>query len=394
MVAALLIVTAGLVAQLLFVLWNVTYLKRIEAIPSERTPSLADEQSAEPFLSVLIPARNEELNIGDCLDSVLAALSHVGERWRIEVIVLDDHSTDATAALVAHRAAAAGLQSRTALPAVRLQPGADLPAGWLGKSWACHQLAGHARGRWLLFLDADTRLEPTALVRVCETAARLHRGMLTGFPRQIVHTALERLVVPLMSFTIACHLPIRFVRASRDPKFAAAHGAFICIARESYDACGGHERFRAHLVDDVMLARAVKRAEHPLHLLDVTDLLAMRMYRTNGEVWRGFKKNMFPGIGRNHILFATILTLYSALYVFPTTALIFAFWNPALLPYALAAFVCGVLVKWRIDVKQRVSAWHSLLLPISIIFMLLIMADSWRTAWSGRTYEWKGRQYS
>jgi hypothetical protein len=143
-----------------------------------------------------------------------------------------------------------------------------------------------------------------------------------------------------------------------------------------------------------MLARAVKRVAHPLHLLDVTDLLAMRMYHTNGEVWRGFKKNMFPGIGRNHLLFATIVLLYATLYIFPFTALLLAPWNHETLPYALAAFACGVLVKWRIDVKQRITAWHCLLLPLSIFFMLLIMVDSWRTAWSGRKYEWKGRQYS
>jgi len=364
-----------------------------------------------PLISVLIPARNEELNIGECLDSIMVAIQalddHEGDTPQIEVLVLDDRSTDATVAQVEARMALfERMGGETPEPGadappghrarLRLIAGADLPSGWIGKSWACHQLARHARGGWLLYLDADARLEPQALVRLRATARRERRGMLTGFPRQVVRGWLERLVVPLMAFTIACHLPIKLVRTSRDPKFAAAHGAFIFIARETYDASGGHEQFRAHLVDDVMLARAVKRVSHPLALLDVTDLVRMRMYRNAGEVWRGYKKNIFPGIGRNQFIFALIILLYSFLFLFPAIVFVASLMDPtsSLLWWSGACYLLSVFLKMLIDHKNGVPIVAALLMPLSIACMLLIMVDSWRTALFGGTYEWKGRRYS
>jgi len=393
MVYVLASVIVLLAIQLLFVLWNLRYLHSMERPINDVVP----KQSGAPLISVLIPARNEQRNIGECIESVLAAVDKalIGGGVEIEVLVLDDRSEDATAHLVAQRAAAA--------PRLHLLAGDDLPPGWMGKSWACHQLTRHARGRWLLFLDADARLEPDALVRVCETAAHRDCGMITGFPRQIVRGALERLVVPLMAFTIACHLPIRFITRSQDAKFAAAHGAFILIARSTYDACGGHERYREHLVDDVMLARSVKKIGHPLQLLDVTDLVRMRMYQSDSEVWRGYKKNVFPGMGRNHLIFSIIFVLYAMLYLLPIITLLsiltvgaISFTPPdkALLMLSSGAYLLAVSIKAVVDYKNRISLWHALLIPISMLVLLLIMLDSWRTAISGKTYEWKGRRYS
>ncbi len=399
-VYALTTIVVLLVLQWLFVVWNLAHLRSLPPVSGKRIVYEGDR----PLLSLLIPARNEERNIEACLDCVLAAVERaVASGAEIEVLVLDDRSEDATAQLVAPRAAAH--------PRLRLLAGDDLPPGWMGKSWACHQLARHARGRRLLFLDADARLEPDALVRVCETGAPLERGMITGFPRQVVRGAMERLVVPLMAFTIACHLPLRFVSRSADAKFAAAHGAFILIARDTYDACGGHEQFRHHLVDDVMLARAVKRVGHPLELIDVTDLINMRMYETAGEVWRGYKKNIFPGMGRNHLVFLLIFLLYAAMYIAPFIVFIYSLLSYTVFPetasivaqapiantiliWSGGAYLLGVLIKAIIDYKNRIAWWHAFFLPVAILMMLLIMLDSWRTSISGQKYEWKGRHYS
>lgn len=133
----------------------------------------------------------------------------------MEVRVLDDSSTDGTGAI-----AAAILGDRASV----LQ-GRELPEGWLGKSHACAQLAEAAEGDWLLFLDADVRLQPLALEAALSAAEAQAGGMVTGFPRQVTGSWLERLVVPLMVFTIICHLPVPLVRGSRDPRFVAAHGA-------------------------------------------------------------------------------------------------------------------------------------------------------------------------
>jgi hypothetical protein len=147
-----------------------------------------------------------------------------------------------------------------------------------------------------------------------------------------------------------------------------------------------------------MLARAVKQVNHPLYLLNVTDLVNMRMYQTNDEVWRGFKKNIFPGMGRSHFIFLAIFILYCMLYIFPFitvfSSLIFAEdgWS-ATTSLAIVAYFIGVAIQTIITAVHRTPMWLSFFLPFSIMAMLLIMVDSWRTAVSGKSYEWKGRRY-
>ncbi|MBD2848233.1 glycosyltransferase, partial [Paenibacillus sp. IB182496] len=264
--------------------------------------------SASPVrLSVLVPARNEADNIAACVRSVLAESSP-----HLELLVLDDGSDDGTGEL----ALAAGGGD----PRLRVLRGASLPPGWLGKSHACHQLAETARGSWWLFLDADARLAPGALAAALDTALAQGEGLVTGFPRQETGSWPERLVVPLMTFTVACHLPIRLVRGSADPRFVAAHGAFLLIAADSYAAIGGHAAFRSHLVDDMAMARAVKRAGLPVTLADVRREVTMRMYHDGAGVWQGYKKNLYTGLGRSPLLLAGVVLAYAMLYVLPPLA--------------------------------------------------------------------------
>ncbi|MCD1261025.1 glycosyltransferase [Paenibacillus athensensis] len=366
-------------------------------------------------ISVLIPARNEARNIAACLRSVLAQ-----SETPLEVIVLDDRSEDGTAEL-----AAAFLQAH---PQLRVIRGEEPPPGWTGKAFACHQLAQAARAPWLFFLDADARLEPGALARFAAAAEALGPGLVTGFPRQEVVTPLERLIVPLMMFTVACHLPIPLVRRSADPRFAAAHGACLLIAREAYRAVGGHEAIRGALVDDMELARAVKRAGYPLLLADVHRDIHMRMYTSSAEVWQGYRKNIFAGTGRSHVLLGTVLVVYFLLYVLPAltaaaallalgTGLLsgaglegfhisagrgsFADFMPSgksggwlhLLVPALTACALGWALKATIDTRNGQSPKLGALLPVSIAALIALAADSWRLAVTGRGYVWKGRAY-
>ncbi|MHA6482455.1 glycosyltransferase family 2 protein [Paenibacillus sp. strain BS8-2] len=368
-------------AQLLFVLWNLSQLPKVAE---------SKEAAGDIRLSVLIPARNEECRIAACLQSVSRE-----PHTHMEILVLDDRSTDGTAELV-KRAAASDHR-------IKLLQGKELPAGWTGKSHACHQLSEEAAGEWLLFLDADARLQRGAIASVLASAVRQGKGMLTGFPQQMTLTWLEKLVVPMMMFTIACHLPIRLVRHAKDARFAAAHGAFVLVHRDSYRKAGGHAASRGHLVDDVRLAKAMKEAGEPLTLADVRKLVTMRMYGNAREVWDGYKKNMFEGLGRSRILLLSVVAMYMTLYlapflavlvsglrVFAGTAAIIADWT---LP-AVACWLLGIAIKAFIDVKNGQPIWLSLLLPASIAALCAIAIASWRASGKPGGYVWKERTYS
>ncbi|AIQ55211.1 glycosyltransferase [Paenibacillus sp. FSL R7-0331] len=404
MIAVLQGITAVILLQLAFAVWNASRLPVLGAQYREEPAGPESEQqrqeaadaadakyrlehaeSAAPqarALSVLIPARDEAANITACLNSVLAC-STAGRP--IEIIVLDDRSSDGTAAL----AAAAG-GARTQVLA-----GAVLPEGWAGKCHACAQLAEAAAGEWLLFLDADIRLQPQALSAALAAAGLQGRGLITGFPRQLTGSWLERLAVPLMMFTIICHLPVPLVRRSRDPRFVAAHGGFMLIHRDSYQRCGGHSGIRNQLVDDMALARAVKLAGEPVTLADITEHTEMRMYHNAGEVWRGYRKNIYAGLGRKPLLLLGVLLFYCLLYVFPVIAALWAIvtgLTPALL-WAAAAIAAGAAVKRTADAAGRQPFWHCMLLPAAIVSLIAIAAASWRGGVSGQGYVWKGRRY-
>ncbi|MDO7906499.1 glycosyltransferase [Paenibacillus sp. JX-17] len=392
------ILLALVTVQLLFACWNKHMLPRMgeplkpvrllgfrqpNRVRGGRVSSKRNSQAL--LLSVLIPARNESVHIEKCLEHVLAC-RHEG--WELEILVLDDRSEDDTADIVKRIAAHD--------PRVRLLRGQNPPDGWLGKSFACHQLAGQARGTWWLFLDADVRLGGGALEAAVRTAASQQNGLISGFPRQIVSTWAERLAVPMMFFTIISHLPIALIRRTKSPMFAAAMGAFMMIHRDTYKAAGGHEAIRQSIVDDMELSRAVKAAGHPFALVDLHKDVFMRMYSNAEEVWNGYRKNMFEGVGRHVLLLLFVLLLYMVMYVIPPLLALTAWFTghheAALV--ALAATLAGMGVKRAADAAGGQPAWMALLQPLSILYITGIGISSWYASASGQGYEWKGRRYS
>lgn len=381
MITMLQIIAGIVLLQLLFALWNAARLpvlgsEQIKAGPGDERGKHAQR------LSVLIPARDEAGNIADCLSAVLACQPS-GEE--IEIIVLDDQSCDGTGDI----AAAVGGERISVLQ------GDELPEGWLGKCHACAQLAEAAAGEWLLFLDADIRLKQGALEAALASAQVQGRGLVTGFARQLTGSWLERLVVPLMSFTIISHLPIPLVRSSGDPRFVAAHGGFMLIHRESYIRSGGHSGIRDQLVDDMALARAVKLAGEPVTLADITGYADMRMYHNAREVWNGYRKNIYAGLGRRPWLLLAILLFYTAIYVLPAATAIWSWLNgeTTALLLSIVALCAGLAVKRTADASGKQPVGYSLLLPAGIVCLMAISAGSWYGSRSQQGYKWKGRQY-
>jgi chlorobactene glucosyltransferase len=230
------------------------------------------------LVSVVVPARDEQRDVGATVRSLLAL-----DYAPFEVIVVDDESRDATAA--AARAAAGGD------PRVRVLAGRPLPAGWVGKSWACWQGAQAARGDWLLFTDADVVHAPDSLGRAVAMATRLGRGGITLFPTIDTVGPVERMVAPAALTAIGTFVAPGPLARSPRSRVAIAAGAYMLVERRLYDAVGGHSRIRGRMIDDVCLAAAIKRSGGLLVPALAGPLARLRMYHGGREVWEGWSKN-------------------------------------------------------------------------------------------------------
>ena len=229
-----------------------------------------DEPGPSRGVSILIPARDEEAAIGE---AVRCALESGGDT--LEVVVLDDHSGDRTAEIVAALAAKD--------PRVRLEPAPPLPPGWNGKQHACSVLASRARRDVFLFVDADVRLAPRAADRIAAFLEQSGAGLVSGVPHERTETFLEKLVIPLIHVTLLGYLPIDRMRASTDPAYGAGCGQLFAARRDAYQASTGHAALRDSRHDGVKLPRAFRRAGFATDLFDATDLSTCRMYRNAGE---------------------------------------------------------------------------------------------------------------
>jgi chlorobactene glucosyltransferase len=233
-----------------------------------------------PFVSILVPARNEEHNIEACVRSLLKQ-----NYPNFEVVVLDDHSEDHTGAILARLASKDGH--------LRVLKGKPLPEGWLGKHWACQQLSEAARGELLLFTDADTRHHPGTLSHSVAALLQEDADLVTAFPRQEVHTWGEKLVVPNMAWGIFSYIPVRLAQQLHSPMLTMTIGQFMLFRRTTFQAIGGFEAVRDNIVDDVALGRLIADQGYEWRLLNGTRFVSCRMYRNFWQAVNGFGKSMF-----------------------------------------------------------------------------------------------------
>jgi hypothetical protein len=342
---------------------------------------LADQNSgnAEP-ISVLIPARNEEKNIGATLTAVLATRG-----VSFEVIVLDDHSTDRTASVVSTYA--------TRDPRVRLESAPPLPAGWCGKQHACHVLARHACHSLLLFIDADVRLAPDALARMGTFMSRSPIALASGVPRQELGSFSERLLLPLIHFILLGFLPMHVMRRTRWPSMSAGCGQLFIARRHAYEKCGGHAKLRDSLHDGIKLPRVFRQAGFRSDLFDATDIATCRMYQTNAETWRGLGKNATEGLAAPGTILAMTLLLLGG-QVLP---LVVCAWAPQLSTFglilAVMATTLAFLPRLVAAALFRQSLGSALLHPLGVLALLAIQWHALVRHFLGRPAEWKGRRY-
>jgi hypothetical protein len=356
-------------------------------------------EAAGARVAVLIPARDEERNIAACVESVLAS-----EDVALEVLVLDDASTDRTRAIVEAMAA------RDAR--VRVVSTQALPAGWNGKQRACWLLAEEA-GRQetgaplLVFLDADVRLAPEALTR-CVAQMRSSRvALLSGFPRQITVGWMERMLLPLIHFVLLGFLPLGRMRATTDPAFSAGCGQFFLAEREAYFASGGHAAIRETRHDGLRLPQAFRRHGFRTDIFDLTALAEVRMYDSASAVWMGLAKNATEGIATpGRIVPFTVLLLLGQVMPVVFAAAWFAlslemlvvgatFDQPLLATAVGVAVVVGFVASYVPRLlavrrfKQPLGA--ALLHPVGVVMLLVVQWYALGKKVLGRPVSWRAR---
>jgi chlorobactene glucosyltransferase len=250
---------------------------------SNTLPARAPAVTDAGLVSIVIPARNEETNIVDCLTMALAQ-----DYPNLEVVVLEDGSTDQTADAL----------RQITHPKLRVIAGGQgvLPAGWLGKTWACERAASAARGDWLLFIDADVRIAPDAVSKAVGFAHEHQLGLLTGFGTELAATLAERILQPYIFFLSAADTNWAAVNSPHDRSKARGNGRFLLFHRQEYERIGRHESVRRFVAEDEAIARRAKRLGVRCRFLFFPGVYQCRMYRSGRELWAGWRKLVFQGL--------------------------------------------------------------------------------------------------
>jgi len=341
-----------------------------------------------PSVSVIIPARNEALNIQTCVASVAA--SDYGD---FEIIVVDDRSDDGTGDLA--RSVAAGNARR-----LEVVDGSELPEGWLGKPWACAQGAALATGDLLLFTDADTTHGAGLLARSAHGMEEDGADLLTLLGRQLMETFWEKAVQPHVFLMMLLRYP-DFEGLGRKGHWrdAIANGQYMLFRRAAYDELGGHEAVKGRVVEDQALAQLVKREGRIISVRSAEDDFATRMYRSLGELVRGWSKNIVHG-GMASLPPALRLVMVPAtllggigLWLAPPVCLLLALagvGGPGLLVWSGGAVLISIVLWASFTRQMHGPAVYGLTYPVGATVAMYIVLRAWIR---GARVEWKGREY-
>ncbi|OGO00360.1 MAG: hypothetical protein A2Y58_05115 [Chloroflexi bacterium RBG_13_51_52] len=338
-----------------------------------------------PLISVLIPARNEEENIRTCLESLQKQ-----DYPNFEILVLDDNSSDCTAAIVNEMA------SRD--ERINLYFGDPLPEDWAGKCFACQQLAQKAQGDWLLFVDADTIHEPHMLRSVLALAMELNTSLLSGFPRQLANSLPTKIVMPVIYFILLGWLPLWWLHRSKTPKPSMAIGQFFFFSKDAYWNMGGHEAVKSRINEDVWMGIEVSRHGGRHIAVDLSTVVSCHMYRDIGGMWHGLGKSIYSIAAMAPLGLAALVTVAYFFYAAP----FFWFWNgffvnsEPLLWRGIVVLQIAVMLfmRWLVDNRFRepaISLWFH---PIGILFYLINVLYSGGRWLVGTGVTWKERFYS
>lgn len=334
----------------------------------------------EPMeVSVLIPARDEAAHIGRALECVLQSRDVV-----LEVIVLDDHSSDETPRIVRE------ISGRD--PRVKLASAPPPPAGWCGKQHACRELAHRARHDVLIFMDADVEPAPDACRALAAELAGGRAGLVSMFPRQITKSFSERLVIPLIHLILLGFLPLWQMRRSRKPSLAAGCGQIFAANKAEYVAAGGHEAIKASRHDGITLPRAFRRAGIMTDVFDGTHLAACRMYSSAGQLVNGLAKNATEGLASPRLIIpATIILLGGQVLPVIWWIVALAGGQAAASVWAGSAVILTIGVRLIAAARFDQSILGAMLNPAGVVYLLFIEWYAFGRHLIRRPIAWRGR---
>jgi chlorobactene glucosyltransferase len=353
-------------------------------------PLSSPSPESAPRITVIVPARDEEANIGACLRSLLTQNYPAN---RLNILVADDHSADATAAIVRDFAA-----RHSQISLIRSPP---LPPRWIGKSHACWvgARAVAPETEWLCFIDADVTVEPSALSSAMRAALAERLDLLSLAPRQELQSFAERLILPCGLILLSFLQDLRKVQA-RSGRDVTATGQFMLVSREAYDTAGGHAAVCSAICEDLEFARRLKQSGRSVLLMDGEQLLTTRMYTGWRTLWPGLAKNLVDTLGGPAATLSLALagvSLAWAAWVIPLIDLA-SWWQgagDALIPLLLALTASAAAVGLHIAATFyfRIPFWYGLIFPLGYTAGALMALDSVRRRLRGRV-SWKGRIYS
>ncbi len=352
----------------------------------------AEQQENIPKISVCIPARNEADNVGVLLESLRS------QNWtNFEVHVLDDRSSDQT-----FEVAESYRQKNP--EKFFIYKGQEKPSGWFGKAWACHQLQQKCDGDILLFLDADTRLQPETLKGVAASFRKYDLDMLTVWPLQQLETFWENVLIPLVYYALMTLLPAIYVY--RDPrwmpapwrkffrsKFAAANGQCLAFKKEAYETIGGHESVKDHIVEDVQLAKRIKQEGFVLRMFSGIGSISCRMYRNQNEIFDGFRKNFLAGFNNSLLVFILSGLLHLIVYILPFITIIAAFFtgNSELFFLSAASISLILIHRLIISIWYDMNPIYAFTHPVGVLWFQLLGVLKIMDHISDKPVQWKGR---
>lgn len=329
----------------------------------------ASGNAVEASVAVLIPMRNEASNALAACASAIAQqdLNH------FDVRVLDDQSTDGTREILA----------RISAPNFVWRTGGELPMGWLGKNFALHTLAAEANAEYLVFLDADVRLDSRAVAASIELMERFDLAYLSPYPRQITGSLLEKLVQPLLQWSWFASLPLLPAERSLRASTVVANGQFFIVRSAAYRKCGGHAAIRGEVLDDLELARALRRSGFRGNVVDGSKIASCRMYESAGQLIAGYSKSQwraFGGIGGA----LGVISLLIATSIAPLVLAI-ANWK-----FGWFCYIAMVFTRLIVAIRTRSSIISSFLHPLAIAFWIYLIIRSLILKSRGKL-EWRGR---
>jgi chlorobactene glucosyltransferase len=369
------IVVAGLCLFLINLLLNLKMLRK----PRGNTiPEPA------PLISVLIPARDEEENIEACLFTLQQQ-----DYPNFEVLVLDDNSTDKTAELVNQIA-----QNDNR---IRLIKGEQLPGGWAGKPFACHQLARKAQGEWLLFIDADTLHSPQMLRSVLALAIELNASLLSGFPRQLAHSLPQKIAIPVLYFVILSWLPIWWLQGLKKPIPTLAIGQFLLFPTQAYWKIGGHEAVKSRILEDVWLGVEINRSGGRHIAVDLSEVFSCNMYSNLRSMWQGFVKWMYSVASLSPVFLVAMMIVGYIFYLAP----FYWLWNELFVAPSptdwrfliFAQIILILLMRWIVDNYFKESSISFIFHPLGFTYLFIAVIYGCFRQIIGRGVAWKERIY-